>query len=131
MIVKKTLERVYKNYYYIIRGLIIKESLSDETILDCLNVLQVELWRTDNIPKYWTAITFESEYEDFPERLSKVLKDSKAMPWYVDMKNGKTKIIVLKDHVLSYTIGNSLEKEKVINKCRELGINEAQLDWAD
>ena len=50
---------------------------------------------------------------------------------FFHMKNGKTKIIVLKDHVLSYTIGNSLEKEKVINKCRELGINEAQLDWAD
>lgn len=42
-------------------GLLVKESLSDEKILDCIEIKNVDIWATDNTPKYWTAISFSSE----------------------------------------------------------------------
>lgn len=40
----------------IYEGILIKESISDENIIDCLNVHKVELWNTGGKPKYWTAL---------------------------------------------------------------------------
>lgn len=109
------------------KGCIIKESISDELILDLLEIERTELWKTDGIPKYWTAIFFESKVEDFPEKLSKVLTGN----WYVDMKIDNTKIIVFKGKVLKYTIGNSAEKAIVLDYCRCMGIPEQQMDWSE
>ena len=112
-------------------GLIIKESLSDERILDYVTIKHVEIWATENVPKYWTAISFESEDELFPEKLAKALSDNYDMVWYVDMSYNGKKYIVLKDHVLTYTIGNEEEKRTVMEACRQLGVAEEQLDWAE
>lgn len=112
-------------------GLIIKESLCDETILDYITIKQVEIWATDKTPKYWTAISFESNDDDFLQRLSKALAFNPDMPWYVDLVSDGIKYIVLSGHVLKYTIGNEAEKEAVIESCRELGVKEEQLDWCD
>lgn len=114
-------------------GLIIKESLADEKILDYVRILHVEIWSTDRDPKYWTAITFESDEAEFPEILSKTLcdKSKSGMVWYVDMTCGAMKYIVLKNNVLKYRIGDGTEKEAVMKKCRVLGVDESQLDWAD
>ena len=40
-------------------GLLIKESITDERILDSLQVNKVELWQTETIPKYWTALSYQ------------------------------------------------------------------------
>lgn len=68
---------------------------------------------------------------EFPEKLSKALREDSKMQWYVDMKAGNTKYIVLKDFVLQYEIGNPTEKESVIKKCMELGLPMEQLDWSE
>lgn len=114
-------------------GLIIKESISNEQILDKLDVISVELWKTDNKPKYWTAISFASNFEDFPKLLSKALNFSSesGMVWYVDIKDTVFKYIVLKDVVLKYHLGNEEEKKSVCEKCIELGIKKEQLDWLE
>lgn len=112
-------------------GLLIKESLCDEHILDCVEIKNVEIWATDNIPKYWTAISFESKDAEFPKKLSKALNDDYEMLWYVDMAYNGIKYIVLKDNVLKYRIGDFTEREAVMNKCRELGIPQQQLDWSE
>jgi len=109
------------------KGCIIKESINDELILDLVKIEHTELWKTNDIPKYWTAIFFESKVTDFPEKLSKVLTGN----WYVDMKIDNTKIIVFKDKVLKYTIGNSTEKAIVLDYCRQIGIPEQQMDWPE
>ncbi|MDD6326866.1 MAG: hypothetical protein Q4D54_08675 [Eubacteriales bacterium] len=113
------------------KGLIIKESLSDESILDYVHILNVEIWKTENKPRYWTAITFESDDDMFPEKLSKAMKENKEMPWYVDLSKNGIKYIILKNNVLKYTIGNAAEKAAVICRCRELGVDEKQLDWSE
>lgn len=114
-------------------GLIIKESLEDERILDCVEIKSVEIWKTDNTPRYWTAITLSSYIEDFPERLSKAMAFSSesGMVWYVDFQDEKYKYIVVRDNVLKYPIGNNDEKKSVCRKCIELGIKKEQLDWAE
>lgn len=114
-------------------GLIIKESLVNERILDYVEIKDVEIWKTDNTPRYWTAITFSSDIEDFPKKLSKALDFSSesGMVWYVDFQNDEYKYIVLKDNVLKYRIGNNEEKNSVYKKCIELGVKKEQLDWAE
>ena len=114
-------------------GLIIKESILNEQILDKLDVVSVELWKTDNKPKYWTAISFTSNFEDFPEQLSNALNLSSesGMVWYVDIKDTTYKYIVLKDVVLKYHLGNEEEKKSVCEKCIELGVKREQLDWLE
>lgn len=112
-------------------GLLIKESLSDEKILDFVEIKNVDIWVTNNNPKYWTAVSFVSNCMEFPEKLSKALKDDSQIKWYVDLKMDNTKYIVLKDIVLKYEISNCNEKEGVMKKCIELGIPMEQLDWSE
>ena len=114
-------------------GLIIKESLINEQILDEIEILNVEIWKTDNVPKYWTAISFISHSENFPEHLSKAIGTSSesGMVWYVDIRDDVYKYIVFKDIVLKYHIGNAEEKKKICERCIELGIKREQLDWSE
>lgn len=49
----------------------------------------------------------------------------------MDLKRDNVKYIILKDHVLTYRIGDEAGKQAVCDKCRSLGIPEEQLDWAE
>lgn len=108
------------------KGLIIKETLTDELLLDLLTIEKVEIWKTENTIKYWTMVWFSSDVPDFPEKLSKVMIDGY---WFADLKSDNVKFIVFKDKVLNYTIGNSAEKEFVLNECRKRGVPDHQLTW--
>lgn len=110
-----------------ISGIIIKETLTDELLLDHLTIDKVEIWKTDNSIKYWTMIWFTSHETDFPERLSKAILDG----WFADMKEDNTKVIVFSDAVLRYEIGNAAQKDAVLDGCRRHGIPEHQLDWEE
>ncbi len=117
----------------IYEGLLIKESIENEDILDCLQVNKVELWRTENTPRYWTGITFSSNVMDLPERFAKVMmgNDNRGINWYVDFKRNNIKYIVFRDLILRYTIGNAEEKERVIEQCKRKGIPNHQMDWSE
>lgn len=108
------------------RGLIIKETVTDELLLDLLTIEKVEIWKTDNVIKYWTMIWFSSNVPDFPDKLSKVMIGGY---WFADLISDKIKFIVFKDTVLKYTIGNAVEKEFVLNECRKRGVPNHQLTW--
>lgn len=111
-------------------GVIIKESIKNELILDYVTIHKVELWKTGGIPKYWTALFFSSQEEDFPKKLSQSLfSEEDNLNWFVDMKFNNTKIIVFKNKVLSYEIGNLIEKEKVCDECRKMGISDDEMNW--
>lgn len=114
-------------------GLLIKESVDDENILDLLTIHKVELWRTDYTPKYWTALTFTSRQPDLPQRLSEVMIASPEPGgnWFVDFKSGNVKYIVFRGIVLQYTIGNPEEKATVCQKMRQLGIPDSQMSWSE
>ena len=85
-------------------GALIKESVTDDTIIDLLNVHKIELWNTGGKPKYWTVLFF---------------------------KAGNLKYIVFKDKILKYQIGNQKEKEYVCSECRKMGIADEKMDWSE
>lgn len=110
-------------------GIIIKESLADEAVLDCVNVIKAELWKTESTPIYWTALYFSSNNYRLPELVSRSIKSEGT--WFVDLKYGNTKYVVFKDKILKYTIGNHIEKEDVLQQCRALGVSDNQLNWQE
>ncbi len=117
----------------IYEGILIKESIDNENILDVINVNKIELWKTENFPRYWTAITFSSNELDLPERFSKAIisDDSKGVNWFVDFKRNNVKYIVFRGLILKYTVGNVEEKNNVIEKCRRQGIPDYQMNWSE
>lgn len=114
-------------------GALIKESVTDDTIIDLLNVHKIELWNTGGKPKYWTVLFFTSDKKDFPEQISKVMgtDPDNGGNWYVDFKAGNLKYIVFKDKILKYQIGNQKEKENVCSECRKMGIADEKMDWSE
>ena len=108
-------------------GVIIKETLTDELLLDFLTIDKVEIWKTSDTIKYWTMVFFHSDTKDLPERLSNtIIKD-----WFADMKAEDMKYIIFKDKVLKYQIGNQEEKERVLDYMRSVGISEEQFGWSE
>ena len=124
---------IHKKKQELYEGILIKESIADDSIIDCLNIHKIELWNTGGKPKYWTALFFTSDRKDFPEQISKVmLSDPDTNEnWFVDFKAGNEKYIVFKDRILKYQIGNHTEKEYVCNECRKLGISNEQMNWSE
>ncbi|HHU52435.1 MAG TPA: helix-turn-helix transcriptional regulator [Firmicutes bacterium] len=114
-------------------GILIKESLSDDSIIDLLNIHKIELWKTGGNPKYWTALFFTSEKKDLPKEFSKVMISApdNGLNWFVDFKAGNEKYIVFKDKILKYQIGNRAEKDYVCNECRKMGISDEEMNWPE
>lgn len=124
---------VQKKKQELYEGVLIKESIIDDSIIDCLNIHKIELWNTGGKPKYWTALFFTSDKKDFPEQVSKVMLSEPGTDgnWFVDFKADNEKYIVFKDKILKYQIGNQTEKEYVCNECRKLGISNEQMNWSE
>lgn len=124
---------IQKKKQELYEGVLIKESIVDDTIIDCLNIHKIELWNTGGKPKYWTALFFTSDRKDFPEQISKVMLSDPDTGgnWFVDFKADNEKYIVFKDKILKYQIGNQTEKEYVCNECRKLGIANEQMNWSE
>ena len=114
-------------------GVLIKESIEDDAIIDMLHVHKVELWNTGGKPKYWTVHYFTSSHADFPEQVSKVMVADEAHGgnWFVDFRAGNVKYVVFRDKVLTYQIGNEEEKAEVCAECRKLGILDEQMNWSE
>lgn len=114
-------------------GILIKESISDENVIDFLNIHKIELWNTGGKPKYWTVLFFTSDRKDFPELISKVMiaDPNNGGNWFVDFKTGNEKYIVFKDKILKYQIGNQAEKDYVCDECRKMGILDEQMNWSE
>lgn len=109
------------------QGLIIFESLEDPSILNEVETIHKEVWDTNNDPRFWTAISFTSEKELFPTRLSEALKKN----WYADFKDEKNKYIVVSGFVFSYALGDNSARETICCKLLELGFPLEQLDWSE
>lgn len=109
------------------RGVLIKESLSAEDTLDLIEIEKTELWRTNDTPRYWTAVWFCSRDPRFPDKLSQSLTGN----WYVDMKLGNQKLLVFAGKVMRYVVGDDAGRKQVEDYCRSIGIPEGQLDWSE
>lgn len=117
----------------IYEGVLIKESIDGEDIIDFLNIHKIELWNTGGTPKYWTVLFFTSARKDLPELFSKVMRTDEAGGgnWFVDFKRGNEKYVVFKNKILKYWIGNQEEKNEVCEECRKLGISDEEMNWPE
>ncbi len=117
----------------IYEGMLIKESIEDENIIDILNIHKVELWKTDGKPKYWTVLFFTCARKDFPEQIARVMISDldNGGNWFVDFKAGNEKYVVFRNKILKYQIGNQTEKEHVCEECRKMGILDEQMNWSE
>lgn len=124
---------VQKKKQEVYEGMLIKESVTDDSIIDYLNVHKIELWNTGGSPKYWTVLFFTSDCIDFPEKISKVMMSDpdKGGNWFVDFKAGNVKYIVFRNKILKYQIGNLQEKEAVCSECRKMGISDDEMNWSE
>ena len=109
-------------------GVLIKERVTDDTIIDLLNVHKIELWNTGGKQKYWTVLFFTSDKKDFPEQVSKVMGNDpdNGGKWFVDFKAGNEKYIVFKDKILNYQKNKKIELDYVCNECRKMGITDRE-----
>lgn len=114
-------------------GILIKESLALEDILDAISVHKVELWRTESLPRYWTALYFSSDAANLPQRLSHALLPAKSgeASWFCDFRAGDTKYIVFHECILTYRIGDEQERARVVQECQRHGIPVEQTHWED
>lgn len=114
-------------------GVLIKESVTDDTIIDLLNVHKIELWNTGGRPKYWTVLFFTSSQKDFPEQIAKVMvaDPDNGGNWFADFNAENQKYIVFKDKILKYQIGNQAEKDYVCDECRKMGISDGEMNWSE
>ena len=114
-------------------GILIKESLEDDTVIDLMRVHKVELWKAGGRPKYWTVLFFSCEEPELPEKLSAALckGDDPKDNWFADFKAGDRKYIVFHGKVLTYAIGNEAEKARVCAACREMGVPDEQMHWEE
>ena len=114
-------------------GILIKESITDDSVIDILHVHKVELWNTGGKPKYWTVLFFTCDRKDFPEQISKVMVSNPegGVNWFVDFKSGNTKYVVFKDKILKYQVGNQAEKDYVCSECRKMGISDEEMNWPE
>lgn len=121
------------NHNSIYSGILIKESIDDENVLDYIRAYKVELWNTGGNPKYWTAIYFTSEEINFPYIISRAMisNPKKGGNWFVDFKSENEKYIVFRNKILKYKIGNIEEKQTVIAECRNMGISDEQMQWSE
>ncbi len=115
-------------------GVLIKESINTEDILDEIEVYNMRLLKqADRRPRYQTALYFTADGEDFPQKLSRVMiaDPDRGGNWFADFKGGDVKYIVLRGRVLSYRIGDEAAKAAVREECRKRGVNDKEMNWEE
>ncbi|MCH7732723.1 MAG: hypothetical protein IIB44_09440 [Candidatus Marinimicrobia bacterium] len=113
-------------------GLLLKESLKDESILEIIQITKTETWDVDNAadfqPKTWTAIYFEgdeSQVAVITEKLSQALKPC----WYANVSTENDEYVVFPNKVFTYTKGDKQKITEAVKYGQSLGIPNHQLDW--
>ncbi len=116
------------------KGILLKESLKDESVLEDLEVVKTETWNVENAADYqpdvWTAVYFKGEADEADEtaeRLSGVLKPR----WYINFSVDNKVYLMFPGKVFKYEKGDKKEREKIKEYARSLNISESQLDWTE
>ena len=115
-------------------GLLIKESLTDTTVLTLVRITKEETWQANNTavyqPALWTAISFavdDDQADATAEKLSQALKPG----WYINAATAVHVYVLFPDKVFKYRKGDGSQRRQAIEYGRSLGIPEPQLDWSE
>ena len=115
-------------------GLLLKESLKNESVLDLVRVTKTEVWDVQNAvdwqPKRWTAISFEGESgraDEVAEAMSRVMKPA----WYANFSTETHVYVVFEDRVFKYVKGDAKARAEAQAYAISVGIPESQVDWGE
>ena len=115
-------------------GLLLKESLEDESVLDMLQVTKIEVWDVENAedwqPKRWTAVSFEGDDRQadvMAEKMSQAMKPA----WYANFSSGTHVYVVFADRFFKYAKGDKQAREAAQAYAVSTGVPESQVDWGE
>jgi hypothetical protein len=115
-------------------GLILKESLSDLSLLDVLQVTKTEIWQVSNAvswqPTTWTAISFEVD-EAQADRLAEQMSLALKPMWYINASTPDNVYVIFQDKVFCYPKGDLAQRLVAQEYGRLAGVPESQLDWGE
>ena len=116
-------------------GIIITESLEDQSVLNGLVVTKTEVEQISNPaqgqPSDWHLVSFEVSDEaagEFAQKCSRALRPS---TWYIDFMSEDGKYVVFPGKVFYYQRGDMEKRKEAQAYGISLGIPEPQLDWAE
>jgi hypothetical protein len=119
------------------KGVIVEESLQDNSLLKDLNVLETKvepITPEHKTPwlKQWTLHTVEipeEKAEEVSEKISKSF-DKEHPDWYADYKNDKYHFIIFADKVFKVDLANPILYKDAKTYGISIGIPEYQVDFA-
>ncbi len=121
-------EQVYK-------GVLLKESLEDVSILDGLNITKTETWAVSNNaqiqPPQWAAIYFEAQEPTVQETAQKLSHALKPKGWYTTLLSDKDIFVIFPNRVFHYQKGDQAARAEAIAFGQTIGIPDDQLDWKE
>ena len=116
-------------------GLLIKESLRDQDILNSLKITKEESWDIDDAspgqPKVWNVAWFEIVDEVIDEMVEKLCQSLDVGKWFLEISNEQTMYIIFKEKVFKYQKGYLAGRKQAEDYARSIGIPEQQLAWKE
>jgi hypothetical protein len=118
----------------VFRGLLLRESLKEESVLGLVQVTKTEVWDVENAvdwqPKRWTAISFEGESgqaDEVAEAMSRAMKPG----WYANFSTETHVYVVFEDKFFKYVKGDAEARAEAQAYATSVGIPESQIDWGE
>jgi len=115
-------------------GLLLKESLADESVLDMLRVTKTEVWDVQNAvdwqPRRWTAVTFEGDDDQadaMAGRLSRAMKPA----WYANFSTETHAYVVFAGKIFKVLRGDRQARADAQQYALSVGVPASQVDWGE
>ena len=116
------------------KGLLLRESLQDERILELVQVTKTEVWNVANAeggqPERWTAISFEGESER-ADVVAEAMGQAMRPEWYANFSTETRVYVVFENRVYAYLKGDAKARAEVEAYAISVGIPESQVDWRE
>ncbi len=116
------------------KGLVIKESLTDTSVINHLTVTKTEAEYVENAasdqPDTWTLISYTCEDRE-AEGLAKLFAASlKEGKWYTNFTTGDNIVyVIFPKKIFTYPVGDLEKKQTARDYARSVGIPDGQVDW--
>ncbi len=117
-----------------LRGLLLRESLQDESVLGLVRIAKTEVWDVQNAadwqPKRWTAISFEGQSEradEVAQALSRAMKPA----WYANLSTATHVYVVFAGKVFEYVKGDAQARAEAQAYALSVGVPDSQIDWGE
>src|SRR3989344_8801994 len=108
------------------KGLLLRESLEDISVLAKLKIVGEEKWDIENAspdqPRTWQAITYEGSQTEAKSIAAKLALAFKSGPWYTNFTAKSSVFIVFPGKVFAYRKGSLSGRKKAEAWAKSIGI---------